>query len=111
MPEVTREDVEKLKTDWVGDPIWDIELTEGFEAYSAELSAFADAQRAKWDAELDERERKHMEEIRKRAAALECSIGVMQYILLLENRVEKLQREVEELPDRLLQARRNPSSY
>jgi hypothetical protein len=33
----TREEVEELKHQWKRDAIWDIEQTEGFEDYRAEL--------------------------------------------------------------------------
>ncbi|MFX1487479.1 MAG: hypothetical protein ACFFBS_10400, partial [Promethearchaeota archaeon] len=35
--EKTREEIEKLKQDWMLDPFWDIEDTEGFELYRNEL--------------------------------------------------------------------------
>lgn len=37
---ITREDVERLKENWLYDPIWDIEETEGFESFHDELLAF-----------------------------------------------------------------------
>lgn len=36
----TREEVEKLKQDWLADGCWDIEKTEGFEDYTDELLKF-----------------------------------------------------------------------
>lgn len=33
-------DLDKLKADWLGDPCWDIEDTEGFEAFRSELLEF-----------------------------------------------------------------------
>jgi hypothetical protein len=36
----TREEVEALKANWLSDPIWDIEDTEGFEEYRAELREY-----------------------------------------------------------------------
>ncbi len=32
--------IEELKQQWLGDPSWDIEETEGFEEYRAELLLF-----------------------------------------------------------------------
>ncbi len=37
MKEKTREEIEALKKDWLKDPCWDIEATEGFEAHHDEL--------------------------------------------------------------------------
>ena len=36
----TQEEIEKLKKDWLEDPCWDIELTEGFEEHEADLLVF-----------------------------------------------------------------------
>lgn len=38
--ELGREDVDRLKAEWLADPCWDIEDTEGFEAFRDELLAF-----------------------------------------------------------------------
>ena len=35
-------EVENLKTDWLKDPCWDVENTEGFEDYADELKEFSD---------------------------------------------------------------------
>jgi hypothetical protein len=40
LPRKTREDVERLKASWIGDPCYDLEEAEGFEAYRWELKAF-----------------------------------------------------------------------
>ncbi len=37
----TKEEVDKLKKDWMNDPCWGIEGTEGFEEYREELIAFS----------------------------------------------------------------------
>lgn len=39
----SREDVERLKSDWLIDPCWDLGRSEGFEDYWDELKAFAAA--------------------------------------------------------------------
>lgn len=45
----TREEIETLKANWLEDPVWDLEDTEGFEAHEAELKAFAKEWTDKWD--------------------------------------------------------------
>lgn len=40
MTEKTRSEIEALKANWLSDPCWDIETTEGFEAHHDELLAF-----------------------------------------------------------------------
>lgn len=42
-----RAEVEALKASWLRDPCWDIEDTEGFEAFRDELKAFSDEHTAK----------------------------------------------------------------
>lgn len=36
----TREEVEALKANWLKDPCWDIEDTDGFKEYAVELAGF-----------------------------------------------------------------------
>ena len=48
-PKKTREDVEALKKNWLADPCWDIEETEGFEEFYAELYAFRLANEREWE--------------------------------------------------------------
>ena len=42
----TQDEVEALKANWINEPSWDIEETEGFEGHRAELVAF----RQEWEA-------------------------------------------------------------
>lgn len=92
---ITREDVEKLKAGWAEDPMWDLEDTEGFEAYHDELKAFSDAKKAEWEARREEQERKHAVDIQKKADRLECSFGVAQYLTGLEDQIRHLQDQVD----------------
>lgn len=48
----TREELNGLKEQWVADPCWDIETTEGFEEYQAELLQFRLDTEAEWSAKL-----------------------------------------------------------
>lgn len=43
-------DIDALKANWLSDPIWDIEKTEGFEDHKEELLAFRKEQEEKWEA-------------------------------------------------------------
>lgn len=97
--ESTREDVEILKADWVADPIWDLEETEGFKEYHDELKAFSDAKKAEWEAQREQQEQKRIAEIHRKAATLECSFAVAQYITGLEGRIKHLERQVDALLD------------
>ena len=44
----TPQEVADLKSNWSFDPCWDIETTEGFESYAAELLAFRLAEEEEW---------------------------------------------------------------
>lgn len=50
-----KKEIEDLKADWLEDPCWDIETTEGFEDHKEELKTFADEQKTKWKAEWDKK--------------------------------------------------------
>jgi hypothetical protein len=45
------EELEELKRQWLRDPIWDLESSEGFEAYRQQLKEFADTMRVRWATE------------------------------------------------------------
>ncbi len=45
-----RDELEALKANWLKDPCWDIESTEGFEDHQEELLAFRKETEAKWKA-------------------------------------------------------------
>ena len=92
--EITKEDVEILKADWEADPIWDLEGTEGFEAYRDELKAFSDTKKAEWEARREQQERKRIADIGQKADEMGCSFGVAQYIANLEGRIKHLERQV-----------------
>ncbi len=81
MPE--REDIERLKTDWLRNPHWDIEGTEGFEEVIPELAAFASMHRARWERESTER-------VLKRAMELGCSVQLARHMISLEAELSEL---------------------
>lgn len=54
----TRAEIEALKANWLGDPCWDIEETEGFEAHRSELYTFRlEQENNNMSARLDVRDR------------------------------------------------------
>ncbi len=53
----TREDVEKLKEDWLKDASFDLEEEEGFEEYKDELLAFRKEHEADWAQKAEEKYR------------------------------------------------------
>lgn len=58
---ITPRDITNLKKEWLADPIWDIEDTEGFESVREELIAFAEEQKLIW-------QRDHEEQVAQRKA-------------------------------------------
>lgn len=52
----TRSDIDALKANWLNDPIWDLENTEGYEAHRAELLQFRQDCEAEWAAKQREKE-------------------------------------------------------
>jgi len=76
MPE--RDAIEQLKQDWLASPDWDLETTDGFEAVSAELAAFASVHQVR-------REREATERLHARAMELGCSIQLARYVMSLED--------------------------
>lgn len=45
----TKMQIEELKKDWENDPCWDIEDTEGFDAYYDELKVYRLETEARWE--------------------------------------------------------------
>lgn len=61
----TREEIEKLKENWLQDPCWDIEDTEGFEEHREELASYRDLMKAQWKAASEKRRMTRIEAIKK----------------------------------------------
>jgi len=54
----TLAEINELKRNWSNDPCWDIEDTEGFEAYKQELLAYRLEQEAEWKRRRHDDEKK-----------------------------------------------------
>jgi hypothetical protein len=80
----TRAEVDDLKAQWKADPCWDIEDTEGFEEYRAELFDW----RIAYNDEI--RHQKHLR-ILNFAQRYDVPIGIADYILTLEARIARLE--------------------
>lgn len=84
----SRKDISKLKAEWLADPCWDIEDTEGFEADREELIAFSKEQYALWEAERNAL-------LFEKSVKLGCpgNLSLAAYIELLEDRIIKLENK------------------
>ena len=82
----TPQEVDALKSNWLGDPCWDIEDTDGFEEYYTELKAFRLEQEKKWDTQ-------HKQRIKNKAVELgdPSNLKLAQYVLTLEERLAKIE--------------------
>ena len=89
MANVSREEVEKLKREWVADPIWDLEDTEGFEEYREELLEFSLEQQKIWEEETEEA--KENEKEYARSLGVE---GLYNLVKKLENKCEKYEKAI-----------------
>ena len=98
----TPEEVLDLKMNWLRDPCWDIEDTEGFEDYQAELIAYRLEKEEYWANERLSGQKRKAEEL-----GVPGNIKLAQYILTLEYTNNLLQAKVDGLITRSyeLQAR------
>lgn len=88
----TAQDVEALKENWLADPCWDIEETDGFEAYKEELLAFHIQQEARWEEQRQERIHNKAKEL-----GLQTHPHLAEYVLNLEDRLTRMQEEIDAL--------------
>lgn len=82
----TRAQIAKLKKDWLEDPCWDIEDTDGFEEHRDDLIAFAEEHRAKWKKALDAA-------LTTKAETMGCADNptLARHLMALEDRLSKLE--------------------
>ena len=91
----TAEEIQELKLDWHGDPCWDIEDTEGFEAHHEELLQYRlEVERAGM-----ERWRRELEEKAEQLGA-PGNTALARYVERLEDSLEELRERVESLEAR-----------
>lgn len=70
----TTEEIEQLKKNWMADPCWDIEDTEGFEAHNNELFAWRKEYEAKIEKEWQEREESRAAIVREQTGVVDADI-------------------------------------
>lgn len=112
----TREQIEKLKENWLKDPDWDIEDREGFEEHREELLLFHQQMSEKWHAEFLKKEE---ERIAARALVVRVELGIVNSsvveevstyreiehaVLLQDRRIGELEKVADEVMAELMQA-------
>ena len=81
----TLAEVEYLKQNWMSDPCWDIETTEGFEDYKQALKDFRIEKETEWKNQYN-----------KKLWLRSCKLGIKgnliltEYLIRLEDRIEWL---------------------
>lgn len=90
----TRNEVEQLKRDWVADPCWDIEDTDGFDDFRTELYEFRQKMETEWNLE----EAKRLEE---RTRHLKWGCNLVKLIEVMEYKIKVLEEQVESLEQRV----------
>lgn len=81
--EKSREEIENLKKEWLFDPIWDIEHTEGFESHFEELKEFRLERKKKIEEE-------NLSKLKQRAIKLGIPdrLDLVKYFESLEDQIE-----------------------
>lgn len=87
----TTAEVDALKQNWLNDPCWDIETTEGFEDHHDNLLAFRLEREAAW-------QRKRSMQLAERAVELGVpgNLVLALYVEKLEDRIGRLESLVDE---------------
>jgi hypothetical protein len=85
----TFDQIEELKQNWISDPCWDIEETEGFEDEKRELKLFRMETEALWK----ERETKRQLERCERLGIYD-NIKLLVFLESMENEIVKLREEL-----------------
>lgn len=85
----SQEEIAKLKADWLRDPCWDIEETEGFELHRKELLEFRIDEDAKSMARLNAEKISDLEKLNP--------VKMLQIITSLQETVQDLKSRIEQL--------------
>jgi hypothetical protein len=72
----TNDEIERLKHNWLGDPCWDIEETEGFEEHKEELIAFRKQHEAEVEKRLHEQLEKRVKLMKDETGIIEANVAM-----------------------------------
>ncbi len=82
-------EIEELKRQWLKDPCWDIEDTDGFGAHRTELAEFHKQQSARWEKERNEQLLQFAVKL-----GVPGNVGLAQYVMYLEQRLSSLEEKL-----------------
>ncbi len=88
----TREEVENLKANWLEDPCWNIEDTQGFKECRDELLAY----RVLCESERAENRRIRLSELSEKLG-IPGNTKLAEYVERLEYRIEQLEERLEKI--------------
>jgi hypothetical protein len=88
----TRKEIAHLKENWLGDPCWDIEKTEGFEEHVEELKAF----RLYYEKQWKEQNQKKLE-TKADLLGFPGNIVFARYIEKLEDKIRNMEEILESI--------------
>lgn len=83
-------DIEELKAQWLADPCWDIEDTEGYEAHYDELLDYRREVEARWTASLNAKVQRKADEL-----GIPDNLKLARHVLHLEWRLEQLESKLQ----------------
>jgi len=97
----TQAELKSLKDNWLHDPCWDIEDTEGFEEYKEELKKFRLNQEREWKAREYNRVYRRATDLGiERLGNSETDLRLMRYLERLEQQVKSLEERLYYLENR-----------
>jgi hypothetical protein len=86
----TEKRIEELKKNWSADPCWNIEETEGFEAYKEELKTYRLQKELEWSEQYNNQLMLFAESI-----GLKDNLKLAEYIRSLQNRIYQLEQNTD----------------
>lgn len=87
-----RSDVDRLKSQWVSDPCWDIEDTDGFEDYRDELVQFSLEMKQEW-------QERYQQRLTAKADQLGApgNFKLARYVINLEDKLDRINETLEQV--------------
>ena len=85
----TEQEIKELKNEWILDPIWDIEDTDGFEDHYDELMLFRMEQEMLWHIEREKNLQRKAEKL-----GVPGNTKLVKYIEYLESKIERLEEKI-----------------
>lgn len=89
MAKKTRDEVERLKMNWLSDPCFQLDTAEGFESYADELARFREYHENRWEKENQERLSRIADSL-----GIPGNLLLAKYLMILQDRINELESKV-----------------